>query len=103
MCVAMAREVTVYPPERTSSKKLVTLPDDRWRLIDECSKAMGMTSRSAFLQIYFDTYGEQVLSFTEGWLANIRYYQEKVDQEKRVEEGQKVAESLGQKTSIRKG
>jgi len=98
----MPKEVTVYPPERTTSKKLVTLPDDVWMLIDECTKAMGLTSRSAFLQIYFDTYGEQVLSFTEGWLANLRYYQEKVTQEKRVKEGQKMAESLGQKTTIRR-
>lgn len=97
----MSREITVYPPERKTSKRLVTLPDDLWTLIDECTKAMGMTSRSGFLQIYFDTYAEQVLSFTEGWLANVRYYLDRVEQDKRVKDGQKMAEGLGQKTSIR--
>lgn len=98
----MAREITVYPPERTTSKKLVTLPDDTWAVIDECTKAMGMTSRSAFLQIYFDTYCEQIVSFTEGWLTGVKYYQDKVADEKRVKTAQKMSKDIEQKISIRR-
>ena len=67
---------TVYPPQRPVQKILITIPKDQVALIDNCAKAMGM-SRSGFLQVYLDTYAEQVISFTEGWLAGIGYYYEK--------------------------
>lgn len=71
-----ARAKQVYPPERPVQKILITLPKDHVEMIDNCARAIGM-SRSAFLQIYFDTYAEQVINFTEGWLANIGYYYQK--------------------------
>ena len=71
----------VYPPKRPVRKTLISIPEDQIMMIDECAKAMGM-SRSAFLQVYFDTYAEQVISFTEGWLAGIGHYYKKMMAEK---------------------
>lgn len=82
----MGKPKTVYPPKRPVQKILITIPKDQVSMIDECAKAMGM-SRSAFLQIYFDTYAEQVINFTEGWLANIGYYYKKqMEKEKDLKE-----------------
>lgn len=98
----MAREVKVYPPQRKQKKILVTLPEDIVEMIDDCTRAMGMTSRSAFLQVYFDTYSEQVITFTTGWLSGISYYSDKVAAEKRIKEAAKIAEDLGTKVTTRR-
>lgn len=78
----MSKAKPVYPPKRPVKKILITIPQDQVTMIDECAKAMGL-SRSAFLQIYFDTYAEQVINFTEGWLAGIGFYYEKLMQEEK--------------------
>jgi len=77
----MSRVKTVYPPTRPVRKILVTLPKDIVEMLDNCSKAIGM-SRSAFLQVYFDGYNEQVVNFTRGWLRALLYYGEGKDAEK---------------------
>lgn len=97
----MAREVRVYPPKRKQRKILVTLPEDTVSMLDDCAEAMGY-SRSAFLQVYFDTYSEQVITFTTGWLAGISYYSDKVAAEKRVKEAAKISEGLGTKVTSQK-
>ena len=97
----MSQGVKVYPPKRLQKKILVSLPEDTISMIDDCSKVMGM-SRSAFLQVYFDTYSEQVITFTTGWLAGISYYSDKVAAEKRVKEAAKIAEDLGTKVTTRR-
>lgn len=82
----MSTPKPVYPPQRSVMKILITIPKDQVAMVDNCAKAMGM-SRSAFLQVYFDTYAEQVISFTEGWLAGIGFYYDKmVKSEKQLKE-----------------
>jgi len=61
----------------------VTLPSDIVELIDNCAKAIGM-SRSAFLQVYFDGYNEQVANFTEGWLKALLYYKKREENAKEM-------------------
>ena len=85
---------TVYPPERKVQKILIAIPKDQIALIDDCARAMGM-SRSAFLQVYFDSYSEQVVTFVEGWLTGIKYYLNKVGATKRLSEAKTAAKTLG--------
>jgi len=91
----------VYPPKRDVVKVLITIPADQVKMLDDCANAIGM-SRSAFLQVYFDTYAEQVMNFTEGWLANIGYYHKKMQENKALEEAKRVAEGLGSKMTTAK-
>jgi hypothetical protein len=76
----MVDEKRVYPAKRPIRKVLITIPKDQIDMIDECAKAIGM-SRSAFLQVYFDTFAERIRDFTEGWLVGIRHYYQKQMQE----------------------
>jgi len=82
--IFMSRRKTVYPDKRPVQKVLLTLPTDVVELIDNCAKAIGM-SRSAFLQVYFDGYNEQVVNFTEGWLKALLYYKKKEENAKELE------------------
>jgi len=99
--LVLSKAKTVYPPQREVRKVLLTIPADQVEMIDNCAKAIGM-SRSSFLQVYFDTYAEQVMNFTEGWLANIGYYHKKMQENKAIEEAKKTAEGLGTRTMVAK-
>jgi len=99
--VYMSKAKTVYPAERKVVKALLTLPADQVQMIDDCAKAIGF-SRSAFLQVYFDTYAEQVMNFTEGWLAGIGYYHKKREENETLKEAKRVAEGLGSKLTVTK-
>lgn len=81
----MSTEKKVYPGERKKRRILVDLPEDIILMLDDCARAIAMT-RSGFLQVYFDSYAEQVISFTEGWLKNIGFYYDKVKDRKRLEQ-----------------
>jgi hypothetical protein len=80
----MSRTKKVYPAKRPIQKVLVTLPSDIVELIDNCARSIGM-SRSAFLQVYFDGYNEQVVNFTEGWLKALLYYKKREENAKELE------------------
>lgn len=80
----MSRVKMIHPPKRPVQKVLLTLPTDVVELIDNCASAIGM-SRSAFLQVYFDGYNEQVVNFTQGWLKALLYYKQKENDEKAME------------------
>jgi len=93
-------EIKVYAPKRKPKKVNMTLTEDTIKFLDDLSEAMGM-SRSSFLQIFIDKHNEYMVEFVQGWLASLQFYQERLEEEKRVKEGRKMAEDLGQRTSIR--
>lgn len=97
----MSKPKPVYPPKREVKKTLITIPADQIEMIDNCAKAIGM-SRSSFLQVYFDTYAEQVVNFTEGWLANIGYYYKKRQENKLIQDAKETAEGLGANVTVAK-
>lgn len=83
--IFMSKVKKIYPSKRPIQKVLVTLPSDIVELIDNCARSIGM-SRSAFLQVYFDGYNEQVVNFTEGWLKALLYYKKKEENAEKLED-----------------
>ena len=79
----------------------LTLPEEQILMIDECSKALGL-DRGSFLQIFFDAYAENMVSFATGWLKATEYFREKLEEMGRVEEAKKIAEALGTKLTERR-
>lgn len=94
-------EIKVYAPKRKPKKVNITLTEDTIMFLDGLSAEIGL-SRSSFLQVFIDKHNEYMVEFVEGWLAGSRFYQERLEEEKRVKDAKKMAEGLGQKTSIRR-
>ena len=94
-------EIKVNSPKRKPKKVNITLTEDTVEFLDDLSLAIGL-SRSSFLQVYIDKHNEYMVEFVEGWLAGLRLYQERLEEEKRVKEAKKMVEGLGQKASIRR-
>ena len=95
----MPKEVKVILPNMPKKRFMLELPEDVVKLIDDCAKALGF-SRSAFLSIFFRTYDEHVVAWTEGFLSGYHYSVAKQEQDlKKTEE---ALESLGAKTHVRR-
>lgn len=80
---------------RKTTKRLVSLPEDQWLLIDGCAKALGLSGRSTFLHIFLDKYTEHVISFTHGWLAGNEYYREQLSKAKNLQQAVEIIKALG--------
>ena len=95
----MPKDVKVIPPNMPKKRFLLELPVDVVNLIDDCSGALGF-SRSAFLSMFFRTYDEHVIAWTEGFLSGYHYLVAKQEQDlKKTEE---ALENLGTKTHVRR-
>ena len=92
------KDIKVTLPDMPKKRFLVELPLDVVKLIDDCSKALGF-SRSAFLSIFFRTYDEHVIAWTEGFLQGYYYLIAKQDED--LKKTQKSLENLGVKTYVK--
>ncbi len=88
----MSRDVKLKA--RKTKKRLVSLPEDQWLLLDGCAKAIGF-SRSTFLHVFLDNYTEHVISFTTGWLAANEHYRNKLSEAKSLKQAAKIIKTLG--------
>lgn len=79
---------------RKTKKRLVSLPEDQWLLLDGCASALGL-HRSTFLHVFLDNYTEHVISFTQGWLAANEHYRTKLAEAKNLKQAAKIIETLG--------
>jgi len=97
----MSETIKVYAPKRKLKKVNMTLTEDTIKFLDDLSDAIGL-SRSSFLQVFIDKHNEYMTEFVQGWLASSQFYQERLEEEKRLKQAKKMTEDLGQKTSIRR-
>lgn len=86
-------KIKLFPPKRRKRKVIIVLPVDQIQLLDDAANAIGI-DRSAFLTVYIDTFAETIQSFVAGWLTGMKFYQEKVAEEKNVRDTSKMLTKL---------